>query len=94
MGPVPTRLTYEFGDFHVDATQRLLRSRIDGEPLPLTSKAFETLLYLVEHRGEPVDKAALMQAVWPNVFNVPLARNARYRALAERLEAQIRSTQF
>jgi adenylate cyclase len=65
-GPA-TRIAYEFGEFCVDVTQRLLRSRAEGEPVPLTTKAFETLLYLVEHRGELVDKAALMKAVWPNV---------------------------
>src|SRR6185295_11376845 len=65
-GPT-TRLVYEFGEFQVDATQRLLRSRVDGAPVPLTSKAFETLLYLVEHSGELVDKATLMKAIWPNV---------------------------
>jgi len=62
-----TRAVYEFGDFHVDALQRLLRSRVDGKPITLTSKAFETLLFLVEHRGELIDKAALMKAIWPNV---------------------------
>ena len=41
--PAP-RVVYEFGDFCVDATQRLLRARSDGEPIQLTSKAFETLL--------------------------------------------------
>jgi hypothetical protein len=28
------------------------------------------------------------------IFSVPLARNARYRALADRLEEQMRSTQL
>jgi DNA-binding winged helix-turn-helix (wHTH) protein len=35
--------------------------------LPLTSKAFDTLLFLVEHRGELIDKATLMTGIWPNV---------------------------
>jgi TolB-like protein len=60
------RLVYEFGDFHLDATRRSLLSKTDGRALPLTSKAFETLLYLVEHRGELLDKATLMKAIWPN----------------------------
>ena len=61
-----SRLVYEFGDFHLDATRRSLLSKADGRVLPLTSKAFETLLYLVEHRGELLDKATLMRAIWPN----------------------------
>ena len=60
-------VAYEFGEFRVDATQRLLRSRVDGEPIALTPKVFETLLYLVEHAGQLVEKATLMRAVWPNV---------------------------
>jgi DNA-binding response OmpR family regulator len=51
MNSSESRLVYEFGDFRLDATQRLLLSRSDGRVLPLTSRAFETLLCLVEHRG-------------------------------------------
>ena len=66
-GSSGSHLIYEFGEFRVDATQHLLRSRTDDQPVPLTSKAFESLLYLIEHRGELVDKATLMKALWPNV---------------------------
>jgi TolB-like protein/DNA-binding winged helix-turn-helix (wHTH) protein len=82
-----SRVVYEVGDFCVDATQRLLRARSDGEPIPLTSKAFETLLYLVEHAGELVDKTTLMKAVWPNVVveenNLNQCISAVRRALGE-----------
>ena len=67
MGEPAARIAYEFDQFHVDPVQRLLRSRVDGEPIALTSKVFETLLYLVEHRGELVEKATLMKAIWPDV---------------------------
>ena len=80
-------LLYAFGDFRLDATQRLLRSRATGEALPLTSKAFETLLHLVERRGELVEKSALMKAVWPNVVveenNLNQCISALRRALGE-----------
>ena len=67
MHDLDSRVVYEFGEFQLDVAQRLLRSRADGKPVPLTSKVFETLLYLVEHRGELVEKTTLMQAIWPNV---------------------------
>ena len=55
---------YEFGDFRLDATKRrLLRG---GEPVALTPKVFDTLLYMVEHRGEVITKDALMAALWPD----------------------------
>ena len=55
----------EFGDFRLDRERRLLLRR-DGAPVPLASKAFETLSYLVEHAGTVLDKDELMQAVWPD----------------------------
>src|SRR5688572_8834968 len=56
---------YEFADFRVDAAKRLLK-RCDGAAIPLTPKVFDTLLYLVEHRGVVLDKDELMQAIWPD----------------------------
>lgn len=57
------------------------------EPITLTSKVFETLLYLVEHRGELVEKATLMKAIWPNVVveenNLTQNISALRRALGE-----------
>jgi pimeloyl-ACP methyl ester carboxylesterase/DNA-binding winged helix-turn-helix (wHTH) protein len=88
MGQPAQGVTYEFGPFRVDTAQRLLRSRAGGEPLPLTAKGFETLLYLVQHPGELIDKATLMKAVWPNVVveenNLNQSVSAVRRALGER----------
>jgi TolB-like protein/Tfp pilus assembly protein PilF len=56
---------YEFGDFRLDRGRRLLLRR-DGTPVPLASKAFDTLSYLVEHAGAVLDKEELMHAVWPD----------------------------
>jgi DNA-binding winged helix-turn-helix (wHTH) protein/Tol biopolymer transport system component len=55
---------YEFGGFRLDTTQHVLIAP-SGEPLPLQSRAFATLRYLVERAGEIVDKSALMTQVWP-----------------------------
>lgn len=55
---------YEFGDFRLDASKRLLLR--GGEPVPLTPKVFDTLLYLVEHRGTVLSKDELMAAIWPD----------------------------
>jgi adenylate cyclase len=58
---------YEFSEFRLDIQQRLLSAGAEERPVPLPPKAFETLLYFVERRGELLDKATLMKAVWPNV---------------------------
>src|SRR5215213_903344 len=65
MSEQPQRL-FEFGPFVLDAAERrLLR---DGEPVPLSPKAFETLLVLVERGGRLVGKEELMRALWPDSF--------------------------
>jgi TolB-like protein/Tfp pilus assembly protein PilF len=56
---------YEFGDFRLDRGKRVLLRR-DGASVPLASKAFDTLSYLVEHAGTVLGKDELMQAVWPD----------------------------
>lgn len=53
---------YEFGPFHLDATRRILLK--EGEPLKLFPKEFDTLLALVEHSGEVLEKEDLMHQVW------------------------------
>jgi TolB-like protein/DNA-binding winged helix-turn-helix (wHTH) protein/Flp pilus assembly protein TadD len=56
---------YEFGAFQLDTAERLLR-RLDGTPVPLTPRAFKTLLYMVEHHNAVLDKERIMEAVWPD----------------------------
>src|SRR5947209_3806760 len=63
--PAPQAHIYEFGDFRLDASKRLLL-RGGGEVVPLTPKVFDTLLYLVERGGVVVDKDELMRGVWPD----------------------------
>ena len=53
---------YELGPFRIDPGERLLLR--EGRPLPLTAKAFDTLLVLVHSGGHLVEKAELMNAVW------------------------------
>jgi len=57
---------YEFGPFRLDEDERLLLRA--GETIPLTPKAFELLLTLVEQPGKLLGKETLLQAVWPDSF--------------------------
>ena len=61
----PPKRFYDFDSFRVDVSNRLLLR--GGEPVPLTLKAFDTLLALVERGGELVEKDELMRLVWPDV---------------------------
>jgi DNA-binding winged helix-turn-helix (wHTH) protein/TolB-like protein len=64
--PLEEKNLYEFGAFHLKASQRLLLR--DREPVPLPPKAFETLLLLVRNSGLVLGKEELMKTLWPNTF--------------------------
>src|SRR5688572_7618976 len=57
---------YEFGPFRIDLGERLLRR--GDNILPLTPKAAETLVVLVEQSGRLVSKDELMGRLWPGTF--------------------------
>ncbi len=65
--------SYRFNSFLLDVAERQLF--LGDKSVPLTPKAFDVLVYLVEHGGHLVLKDELMQAIWPDSFvdevNVP-----------------------
>jgi DNA-binding winged helix-turn-helix (wHTH) protein/TolB-like protein/Tfp pilus assembly protein PilF len=63
-----TAARYEFGDFALDVGQQRLTRRDTGEPIALTGKVFETLVYLVERAEQTLDRDALLGAIWPGVI--------------------------
>jgi DNA-binding winged helix-turn-helix (wHTH) protein len=73
---------YVFGTFRIDLTERILFR--EQSSVPLTPKAFETLLALVENSGHVLSKDELMERVWPDAAveennlaqNVSLLRKA------------------
>ena len=73
---------YEFGRFRLKADERVLLR--EQELVPLTPKAFDILLALLENDGRIVPKDDLMKKVWPKTFveegnltqNVSLLRKA------------------
>ncbi len=62
----PENTQWVFGSFTLDATQHLLFR--DRELIPLSKKAVDILLVLVESHGQLVEKETLMQRVWPDSF--------------------------
>ncbi len=61
----PVNHFYDFGSFRLDPIKRCLLR--DGEVVSLTPKAFDTLLVLLERRGQTLTKDELMQQVWQDV---------------------------
>jgi DNA-binding winged helix-turn-helix (wHTH) protein len=56
------RTIYVFEEFQIDAQKRILWRR--GQTVPLTSRAFELLLALVENHGRELTKEELMERIW------------------------------
>ena len=90
MSAAAERQVLAFGEFYLDATQRLL-FRANGERVALVGRAFDTLLFMVEHPAELLDKKTLMHAIWPDVIveennlsqNVFIVRRALGEAAGE-----------
>ena len=59
-----SRRQYSFGEFTLDLDGGFLRR--GAEEVALRPKPFEVLVYLVEHHGRLITKAALTEAVWPD----------------------------
>ncbi len=53
---------YAFGPFTLDSDRRILAE--NGNSIPISGKAFDVLLLLIENRGVPVDKNELLSRVW------------------------------
>jgi Tol biopolymer transport system component/DNA-binding winged helix-turn-helix (wHTH) protein len=60
---------YEFGDIRVDP-QLVTVWRADEE-VPLEPKAFDVLVYLLQHRDRVIEKDELLDAVWRDTFVTP-----------------------
>ena len=60
------RQFFEFGPYRIDTVNRQLMR--DGEVVPLKAKAVDTLLLLIENRGDVLEKDDLMKSLWPDSF--------------------------
>ncbi len=60
---------YTFGPFRLEADERRLVR--DGALVPLSGKAFDTLVALVEGAGTLQRQQALMERLWPDTFVEP-----------------------
>src|SRR5262245_26265330 len=70
-------LCYQFDDVRVDP--QAFKVWRGGAQLPLEPKAFEALVFLLNHRGRLVEKNELLDAVWKDAFVTP---NALTRVIA------------
>ena len=64
--PQERKRLYEFGAFRLDPSERILARR--GTRIPLSPKAFDTLVLLVQRHGHVLTKDELIQTLWPDSF--------------------------
>src|SRR4029453_14384344 len=55
---------YQFAGFRLELAKRRL-SGPEGVAIPLSGRAYDVLVHLVEHRDRVVGKDELLKAVWP-----------------------------
>lgn len=76
---------YQFGDFRLDPKSRTLLGP-DGL-VTITAKAFDALVFVVEHAGELVERSTLTRMLWPKTIvednNLNQAIGALRRALGD-----------
>jgi TolB-like protein/DNA-binding winged helix-turn-helix (wHTH) protein/Flp pilus assembly protein TadD len=65
-GSQGTLRLYEFGPFRLNPAERTLLR--ENQIVPLTPKAFDTLLVLVLNSGHLVEKEDLLRLIWPGTF--------------------------
>ena len=85
MAANPTR-AYRFSGFQLDLAQQRL-SGADGQSIPLPGRAYDVLVFLIEHRERVVSKDELLKAVWPRTIveenNLNQAVSTLRRALGD-----------
>jgi eukaryotic-like serine/threonine-protein kinase len=83
---------YEFGPFRLDPVRRRLLRK--GKPVPLTPKAFDTLLELVRQSGKTIEKDDLMREVWPDAVVEENNLNQNISALRKSLGDSRQESQY
>ncbi|MDQ2780780.1 MAG: transcriptional regulator, partial [Pseudomonadota bacterium] len=84
---------YRFHDFELDEGQRQLRSP-GGEPVTLSPRHFDALLYFVERPGQLLDKDSLLAALWPGLVVEENSLSQTVSTLRRALEDNPQASRF
>jgi predicted ATPase/DNA-binding winged helix-turn-helix (wHTH) protein len=85
-------MPYVFGDYTLD--RRRYELRRGEQRLALEPKAFDLLLYLIEHRDRVVGRDELLEHVWPEQFLSDHSLTARLRSVRQVLGDDARKPRF
>ncbi|MBA2282210.1 MAG: response regulator transcription factor [Acidimicrobiia bacterium] len=89
-GPLATAtpgapLSFDDGDLHVDVAAR--ETRLRGEPVPLTAREFELLVWFMRHPRQAFRREELLQHVWGTRYGDTSTITVHVRRLREKIEA-------
>jgi Tol biopolymer transport system component/DNA-binding winged helix-turn-helix (wHTH) protein len=85
-------LIYQFDDVQVEP--RAFRVVKAGQAVPLEPKAFEVLVFLINHRERVIEKDELLSAVWKDTFVTPNAMTRVIAQLRKRLGDDAREARY
>jgi two-component system response regulator ResD len=84
-GPVGESATVQVDGLELDP--RSHRARVDGQPVELTPKEFDLLLFLASNRGTVFSRTRLLDEVWDMAFDGdPSTVTVHIRRLREKIE--------
>jgi DNA-binding winged helix-turn-helix (wHTH) protein len=83
---------FRFGPFTLDAeTRQLLRA---GSEIHVSPKAFDLLCHLIKRRPTVVDKAELLERIWPDAFVVDANLNVLIGEIRRALDDAARQPRY
>ena len=89
----PTQTAIDLGDFHVDLESREITVR--SNPIHLTPKEFDLLVYFIQHSGKVLTHRTLLGAIWGGNY---IEQNEYLRvfvgALRKKIEADSASPRY
>jgi DNA-binding response OmpR family regulator len=84
LAPAPSEPVLRAGDLEVDVSAR--QAHRDGVLLPLTSREFELLAFLMRHRGQAFRREELLHEVWGYTYGDTSTVTVHVRRLREKVE--------
>ncbi len=85
-------LAFTAGGFRVDPAHR--RVWVDGNEIPLTTREYELMLFLVRNAGRVVSREEILREVWQWAFGDASTVTVHVRRLREKIEPDPRSPRY
>lgn len=92
LGEFTPEAPFDLGPFHLDVSARIVRK--DGAELPLSTREFELLAFLLKHPRRAFTRDELLRAVWGWEFGDLSTVTVTVRRLREKIESDATQPQL